>query len=195
MRFAASLTALVAVVLIAGTGFANIPDPSMSSFANRLGRSPHNQGVAPGFVYTYSGQLLNAVGQPVNNFDRTRIVLTILAPCQNPASFNPDANSDANGNVVWGVATSDAMGGGSCLGSVPAPVAEIKVDNVVFKTHLMVTSPDEDGVGGNAGLQDFVTLVAAFQTGSPIYQGDLNLDGSIGLTDVTFFQRHFTAPF
>jgi hypothetical protein len=192
MRLAPFIAA-IAVVVVAGTASANNPDPNQSSFGPFVGRSPNNVAVGnPIFQYTYAGVLRNAAGQPISGFDNADVELRILAPCQNPIVLNPDADSDANGNVVWGVAAMQAAGGGSCQGVGPdAPVVEVHVLGIgLFESLNSVTSPDEDG-NDIVDLGDFVTLRAAFLTGSPLYQGDLNGDGLITLADISFFQQHF----
>jgi len=196
MRFAPFITAVMAVILVAGTAFAsNVPDPTRSTFDNFLGRSPHNVGVGAADLYSYSyhGTLLNAASQPIVGFPRGQVHLSIEGVCQNHGVFSPDSDSAGDGSIVWGVATSDAMGGGSCLGSAPtAPVVVISIDNIgVFKTLLSVTSPDEDGLGGGATLTDFVTFKNAYNANGPLYLADMNGSGAISLQDFTVFQHHF----
>jgi len=192
MRLAVTTSLTLAGLAVAGMALANIPDQSQSTFGNRLGRSPKNVEVAnPTFQYTYSGVLRNAVGAPIAGWPLTDIVLEINAPCQNPVSLNPIANSDANGNVTWNAVKLD-QGGGSCTG---ANVADVRIISIgVFKTLTSVTSPDEDG-NGSIALADLSTFQQAFVNAGPQYQGDLNLNGSApDLGDLSFFQQHFVAP-
>ena len=192
MRLAVTTSLTLAGLAVAGMALANIPDQSQSTFGNRLGRSPKNVEVAnPPFQYTYSGVLKNSVGAPIAGWPLTDIVLEINAPCQNPVSLNPIANSDANGNVVWNAVKLD-QGGGSCTG---ANVADVRIISIgIFKTLTTVTSPDEDG-NALIALGDLTIFQQAFVTGTPLYQGDLNLSGGApDLSDLSFFQQHFVAP-
>ena len=192
MRLAVTTSLTLAGLAVAGMAMANIPDVTQRTFGNRLGRSPKNVEVAnPTFQYTYSGVLRNSAGAPIAGWPAADIVLEINAPCQNPVSLNPVANSDANGNVTWNAVKLD-QGGGSCTGANSADVRIISIG--VFKTLTSVTSPDEDG-GGTIALADLSTFQQAFVNGSPQYQGDLNLNGSApDLADLAFFQQHFVAP-
>jgi len=167
--------------------FSSCPE---SSFDNLLGRSPRNVEVGdPTFQYTYNGVLRNDAGDPVPNFPREAVELRILAPCQNPIILNPDADSDAQGRIQWGVAALD-QGGGSCMGG---SVVEIIIIGIGLVWILdSVTSPDEDG-NGIVDLGDFSTFRLAFNSGSPLYQGDLDGDGLVALTDLAYFRKHFNA--
>ena len=192
MRLAVTTSLTLAGLAVAGMALANIPDQSQSTFGNRLGRSPKNVEVAnPAFQYTYSGVLKNSVGAPIAGWPLTDIVLEINAPCQNPVSLNPIANSDANGNVVWNAVKLD-QGGGSCAG---ANVADVRIISIgIFKTLTTVTSPDEDG-NTFVALGDLTIFQTSFVNGTPLYTGDLNLSGGVpDLSDLSFFQQHFVAP-
>src|SRR5262245_51741068 len=113
MRLAVTTSLTLAGLAVAGMAMANIPDVTQSTFGNRLGRSPKNVEVAnPTFQYTYSGVLKNSADAPISGWPASDIVLEINAPCQNPVSLNPVANSDANGNVTWNAVKLD-QGGGS----------------------------------------------------------------------------------
>jgi hypothetical protein len=193
MRLAVTTSLTLAGLAVAGMALANIPDPAQSSFGNRLGRSPKNVEVAnPTFQYTYSGVLRNSVGAPIAGWPLTDIVLEINAPCQNPVSLNPIANSDANGNVSWNAVKLD-QGGGSCTG---VNVVDVRIISTatILKNLNSVTSPDEDG-NTQIALADLSVFQQAFVTGLPLYQGDLNLSGGpADLGDLSFFQQHFVAP-
>ena len=191
MRLAVTTTLTLAGIAFAGAALANVPDPAQSTFGNRLGRSPKNVEVAnPVFQYTYSGVLRNAAGQPIPNWPANDIRLDINAPCQNPVQLLADGPSDANGNVAWGVVKLD-QGGGSCLA---ANVVQVRILSIgVFKSLGEVTSPDQNG-DGFVALPDLGAFQAAFVNGGPQYQGDLDLQGGApNLSDLSFFQRHFTS--
>jgi len=192
MRLAVSMVLCLAFVAVAGMALANVPDPQQSTFDSRLGRSPKNLEVNdPSFDYTFAGTLRNAAGQPVANWPANDIELEINAPCQNPVVLNPSGASDANGNVLWNASRLD-QGGGSCIGTA---VVEIRLVSVgLFRTLNEVTSPDENG-NGLIALEDLQDFQRAFVSGSPQYQGDLNLSGGLpDLSDLLFFQKHFVAP-
>jgi hypothetical protein len=192
MRLAVSSVVCLALVLVTGMALANVPDPQQSTFDSRLGRSPKNIEVGnPVFQYTFDGTLRNAAGQPVANWPANDIELEIKAPCQNPVVLNPNAASDANGNVVWNATKLD-QGGGSCQSTA---VVEIRIVSVgLFRTLNEVTSPDEDG-NTLVALSDLSVFQQAFVTGGPGFQGDLNLSGGApDLGDLSFFQQHFVAP-
>jgi hypothetical protein len=195
MRLAVSITALIAVVLVAGAAFANTPDPTFSTFDTFLGRSPNNDNATgpPNSQYIYRGNLRTAGNLPAVGVDNMIIELRILSPCQNPVVLNPDADSDGNGDIAWGILTLN-QGGGSCLGSAPAaPVVEIHVIGFgLFWTLLSVTSPDEDGIN-SVDLADFALFRAVFNSGTPLYQGDMDGDGDIDLADFAWFRIHFNA--
>jgi hypothetical protein len=169
----------------------NIPDPKMSSWDARLGRSPLNLEVNNAtFQYSYSGTLRNVQGQPIPGWPASDIVLEIRTPCQSPVTLHPDGNTDVNGLVRWGAAKLD-QGGGSCSGPQVAVVRLLSIG--IYKSLSSVTSPDENG-NTEVDLPDLGVFQQAFINGSPLYQGDLNLSSGVpDLADLTFFQRHFTA--
>ena len=193
MRLAVTTTLTLAGIAFAGAAMANVPDPSTSTFDNRLGRSPKNIEVAnPTFDYTYSGVLRRSGdGAPIAGWPAADIRLDINAPCQNPVQLFPDGPSDGNGNVTWGVVKLD-QGGGSCTG---ANVVQVRILSIgIFKQLNEVTSPDQNG-DSFVALTDLGAFQSAFVNGGPQYQGDLDLSGGLpNLSDLSFFQRHFTAP-
>jgi len=192
MRLTVTAALTFAGIVFAGAALANVPDTGMSTWSNRLGRSPKNVEVAnPTFQYTYSGVLRNNAGQPIPNWPASDIRLEINDPCQNPTSITPDGPSDANGNITWSAVKLD-QGGGSCTGVNVVFVRLLSVG--VFKVLNEVTSPDENG-DGVVSLTDLGTFQTAFINGGPQFQGDLDLSGGApNLSDLGFFARHFLAP-
>lgn len=205
MRLAVSALVCLAVLSIAGTALANIPDPQQSSFDDRLGRSPQNCHPMNNatFQYEYSGTLRNTAGQPVSGWPANDIVLEIIAglpgddPCVNPVTINPIGPSDANGVVVWDRTSLNNAGvpnsGGACqaAGSVEITIVSLAQ---TFKVLDRVTSTDANGDGA-IGLPDLGSLQVAVFGNPPcnlidcLYLGDLDLNGSIqGLTDLGFLQ-------
>ncbi len=189
MRLAVSFLVSVALLaLIAGAALANLPDPNNSTFDECLGRSPKNSAADPSAQYTFVGTLRDNTGAPVPNYPANQVVLDIDG-CVNPVELMPDGPSDANGNVVWGVATLN-QGGGNCSGT---NVVEIRVNAQSFATLDDVRSPDEDG-DTFVALADLQAWQVSFVNQSPIYIGDLDCDTFIALSDLSLWQKHFVAP-
>jgi hypothetical protein len=191
MRLAvSSLVSVALLALLVGAALANIPDPSQTTWDDCLGRSPKNSTAPAANQYVYSGVLRNAAGDPIANYPAANVAIEIKAPCANPiANLNPSGPSNANGVIVW---DADALnqGGGSCQG---AGVVEITVTGLQFDTLDDVRSPDQDG-DGFVAVNDLQTWQVAFTSQTPIYQGDLDCDTVIGLTDLVRYQTHFVAP-
>jgi hypothetical protein len=121
-RWILAVPALLALAARAAT--ADLPDPPMCIFDDRLGRSPQNVEVGdPAFQYVFNGVLRDGQGRPVAHYPAATVQLLIKTPCPNPVILHPDADSDAAGAVRWGAGTLD-QGGGACAG--PA-IVEIRV--------------------------------------------------------------------
>jgi hypothetical protein len=181
---------LVFSLLVTGAATAAEPDPQQSTWSPQLGRSPKNLEVGPEFQYMARGVLRDAQGVPVAHFPAELIALDILPACGNPVVLHPDADSNAEGIVVWGAAKFD-QGGGACAGDLEAAIRITGLG--VFKIYHLIMSPDGNG-DGLIGLPDLGTFQHSFVTQTNPQFGDLNLDEEIGLRDLGFFQHHFTAP-
>lgn len=193
MRPSILIMTLVALLALTGMALANIPDCTQSSIdpPAKLGRSPKNNEVNPTYQYMFSLTVRNSAGTPIANWAAADVTLSVVAPCQNPfGPINANGPSDANGKMTWGPASLDRPGG-SCTG---AGVVAIRIISVPCNYVLnAVTSPDEDGDNAVA-LTDLTIFQQSFVNQNNPHQGDLNLDSSISLIDLVFFQNHFTAP-
>jgi hypothetical protein len=186
---------ILLLLLVASTTYSRtvIPDPANCRWDSRLGRSPKNVEVGdPQLQYVFNGTLIDQYGSPVAFWGATDIELEIRTPCQNPIVLNPDADSNFNGELVWGAEKLD-QGGGSCAGNA---VVELRIVSLGVIYHRLddVTSPDQDG-DGLINLRDLGALQEAFfpPPPGPLYRADLNLDGEMNLADLGFLQSHFFA--
>jgi hypothetical protein len=193
MRLAVSMTALAAVVLVAGAAFANNPDPTFSFGGTYLNVSPNNTEVGnPIFQSDYEFFLRNAQNQPVVGFLAADVELRKVL-CNNQFVIHPIGPSDAQGRMLWDAAALDVPGG-ACLGSLTAPAVEVHVIGIgLFWTLVSMSSPDIDGINCT-DLVDFATMRTAFNNGGPLYIGDQDGDGDVDLQDFTYVVRHFNAP-
>lgn len=133
-RFLVSaLGAAMVLSVFSSLVLAGQPDPTTSTWDERLGVSPKNTRpavVASTVQYFFDGILRDDQNTPIPNYPATQVALD-LTSCANPSSrtlslIPPDAASDVNGKVEW--RTNLNFGGGDPC------VVRILVDNVLFKT-------------------------------------------------------------
>ncbi len=175
-----------------------MPHPQRSVFPVSVGRSPKNNTVPSGYRYRLSVVLKDGGGTPIEKWTNSRMPMDIAAAAGNGSTGNLPVHGLGDVAGKWTYAAGLNTGGSYAdLGG--GDVVTIWIDYFndgtfyKFRTFSSISSPDENG-DGVINATDETTFNAAFNSGSPLHEGDMNPDGAIGLTDVTWYQQHAAAP-
>lgn len=172
------------------TDMIDIPHPLGSSFPTRVCRSPNNGTVPPTWQYTVEVYLRTAEGNPVAGWPVDQVSMDIHN-CPNPRhNLAPEGASGPEGKLVW----IDGLDSGGSYEVSGGSVVDLDLDYGAdgvghLYSYDSVTSPDEDG-DADVDEDDFAIWNDAFETGGPLYRGDLNRDDAITWDDYSWMQAH-----
>ena len=205
-----ALVAVCCIVMINGTANAGIIDPCVSYWELHATVTPCPLFVCPqGDTDSFIDQgwwiwicVLDINEVPIPNVPAADFWLVDCDPlndatlCGCAASSNADSNSNAAGMTTMSLT---GLQGGGCADGMALVIQGFVVQDsltncaTVFCCPINLRSPDIDGSLG-VDLVDLSIFASSFPPNPPDPCCDMNVDGSVGLQDLSLFAFHFGPP-